>query len=480
MISMKIPSRLGAWCALVLCLHQVAAAPVPSDQSGPQLTVELRDGSRVVARSLDDTVNFHSLAMGDLKLTWAGIRSIEYAAATNTARLTMTNGDAFTVQIVADALRLETGFGQTVLPVKLIRGVKVAPPARLNAVAGANPARLMIELRDGSRVACKGLDDTLNFHSPAMGDMKLTWADIRSIRYATSNTEMARLTATNGDVYEVQFAATAVTVETSFGKTELPVKLIRSITVSAAGVSGQLPSGLVALWSGEGNANDSAGENNGTLHGGVTFAKGQVGQAFSFDGSTGFVSVPHTSLWDFGNNPFTIAFWANFNSSRRQEDFITDDNGYGLSQNKWAFWRGMQGNTLTFDVAGPRLENIGKFPFSPVPGQWYHIAMTREGSDWTFYTNGVMLGTTSVSITVPSMNEPLTIGNCGEGTAYFDGLLDEVSIYNRALSAEEIQAVCREQNNGELPTPPTNPSRPMSNDSMPRAIPGGNFRSPGY
>ena len=393
----------------------------------------------MVARSLEETVNFHSPAMGDLKPTWAAIRSIEYGDGTNTARLTMTNGDAFTVEAGAEALRVETGFGQTALPVKLIRSVKVSPPARAKGVAGANPARLTIELRDGSRVAGKGLEDTLSFHSAAMGDLKLSWGDIRSIRYATPEAEMARLTATNGDVYEVQFAATAVAVETSFGKTELPVKLIRSVTVSAGG-PGQLPSGLVALWSGEGNANDSAGENPGTLHGGVTFAKGQVGQAFRFDGSTGVVSVPHRALWDFGNNAFTIAFWANFNSARRAEVFICDDNGYGLEQNKWLFWRGTQGNVLTFTIAGPRLENIGQFPFSPAPGQWYHLAVTREGSEWTFYTNGAVIGNASVTITVPSMTAPLTIGD-SEGLSYFSGLLDEVSIYNRALSAAEIQSL---------------------------------------
>ena len=226
------------------------------------------------------------------------------------------------------------------------------------------------------------------------------------------------------------------------------------------GRAGQWPSGLVALWSGEGNASDSAGENNGTLHGGVTFANGQVGQALRFDGSTGYVSVPHSPLWDFGDSPFTIAFWANFNSGQRVEAFISDDNGYGLNQNKWGVGRGPQGNALNFLIAGPRLENVGLFPFSPVPGQWYHIAVTREGSDWTFYTNGAVLGTTSVTITVPSLNAPLTIGNA-ESLSFFSGMLDEVSICNRALSAEEIQDVCRAQNNGELPTPPTNPTRPV-------------------
>jgi DNA-directed RNA polymerase subunit RPC12/RpoP len=49
-------------------------------------------------------------------------------------------------------------------------------------------------------------------------------------------------------------------------------------------LSGHLPSGLVALWSGEGNANDSVSGNNGKLAGNVTYGKGRIGQAFMFDG----------------------------------------------------------------------------------------------------------------------------------------------------------------------------------------------------
>jgi hypothetical protein len=441
----------GAMCALLFCSNPVPAAPGAAGPSGLQLTIELRDGSRVVGKSLEDTLSLHSVALGDMKLPWAGIRSIDFAGAnTAGARLTAANGDVFAITLAADALRVETGFGQTELPVKLIRSVKVSP-ANANA-AGADSTRLTIELRDGSRVAGKGLDDTLIFHAPAMGDLKLNWACIRSISFAGADTSMARLTATNGDVYEVQFDAPAVRVETSFGKTELPVKLIRSIRTSAAGNAGQLPSGLAALWLGDGSASDSAGENNGTLMGGAAFAGSDMGQAFRFDGSSGYVSVPHSPLWDFGNNPFTIAFWANFNSPVGEEALIADDNGVGADQNKWIFYHGTRGtsamrgtgypgnNVLQFHIRGPSMADIGNFAFSPVAGQWYHIALTRNGSVWTFYTDGKVIGTARSSISVPSMTAPLTIGNA-EGLCFFNGLMREVSIYNRALSAAEIESI---------------------------------------
>ena len=150
------------------------------------------------------------------------------------ARLTATNGDAFAITLDADALRVETAFGLTEMPVKLIRSVKVATSAGA-AAAGAGTVRLAFELRDGSRVVGKGLDDSLNLHSQAMGDLKLAWPEIRSIEFTGASTNLVRLTATNGDVYEVQIETPVLRVETSFGKTELPVKLIRGVKVSNGG-----------------------------------------------------------------------------------------------------------------------------------------------------------------------------------------------------------------------------------------------------
>jgi beta-lactamase regulating signal transducer with metallopeptidase domain len=214
-----------------------AASP---NASGWRLTLELRDGSHLVGKSLDGPLNFHSPAMGDLRLTWAGIRSIECGASNSEmARLTAANGDVCQVQFGDSTVAVETSFGRTVLPVKLIRSAQVAPPAPPNA-AGPEAARLTIELRDGSRVSGKSQEDTLNFHSAAMGDLKLTWADIRSIEYPATNADMARLTAVNGDVYEARFASSALPVETRFGKSDLPVKLIRSVKVLEAGAPGPL------------------------------------------------------------------------------------------------------------------------------------------------------------------------------------------------------------------------------------------------
>ena len=201
-----------------------------------------------------------------------------------------------------------------------------------------------------------------------------------------------------------------------------------------------VPTGLISWWPAEGSANDVIGGNAGTPTGGVTYTSGEVGQAFNFDGTSGYVSVNNNPQWNFGTNDFTIGFWANFRSVNNAQALIADDNGSG-GQNKWIFFYGYGygGNQLNFQV-GPSLQNIGNVPFTPVPGQWYYIAMTRSNSLWTFYTNGVPAGTDTQSVTVPVMTAPLTLGGA-EGGFYFNGALDEVSIYNRALSFDEIATV---------------------------------------
>jgi len=112
--------------------------------------------------------------------------------------------------------------------------------------ASASGFQLTIELRDGSRVIGKTPNENLDFHSATLGDLKLSWAAIRAIDY-TANADTAQLTATNGDGINVKPFADTVRVETSYGKNEIPMKLVKSIKVAAVAKPGQLPDGLVAL-----------------------------------------------------------------------------------------------------------------------------------------------------------------------------------------------------------------------------------------
>lgn len=93
----------------------------------PRLTVELRDGSRVVGQSVEKSLKFHSALLGDLKLEVKDIRSID-CVTTNSAKLTTTGGDVLAVWFVTPELRVNSGFGKVELPVNSIRRAVVSVP----------------------------------------------------------------------------------------------------------------------------------------------------------------------------------------------------------------------------------------------------------------------------------------------------------------------------------------------------------------
>lgn len=209
------------------------------------------------------------------------------------------------------------------------------------------------------------------------------------------------------------------------------------------------PSGLVAWWPGNGNANDIIAGQNGTLQNGATFAAGISGQAFGLDGSSSHVEVPDSSAWSFGANPFTIALWAKFNTPGGIQTLIASDDGPG-SQNKWIFW--YEGDAIVFHTNSP---NYGAdtltFHWSPNLGQWYHLAVTRAAGTYTLHINGIAVATSSDSHAIADASAPLTIGQA-EGGFNFNGLLDEIAIYNRALTTAEIQSIFNAGSFGQCKT----------------------------
>jgi WD40 repeat protein len=212
--------------------------------------------------------------------------------------------------------------------------------------------------------------------------------------------------------------------------------------------AGRPPDGVVAWWRADGDAKDSAGKNHGTLKGGVTFATGVAGKAFRLDGATRYVEVPRSDLWGFGSRDFSIELWVQFRGVTPSHDiglpsavFIGCDEGNSTPQggNKWFFAYG--GGCLNFHIC--RADRGGGFyakaDFSPDLDQWYHLAVTRSRGTITIYMNGAPVSSEKVDIVIPNPNAPLIIGQA-ENLGFFSGLIDEVAIYDRALSPEEVKA----------------------------------------
>ena len=199
----------------------------------------------------------------------------------------------------------------------------------------------------------------------------------------------------------------------------------------------------VSWWKGENNATDSIGSNNGTLHGGITFAAGRVGQAFSFDGSTAqYVSIPSTaSLNIFGTH--TVAFWVKPNA------LPTSGNVYQLVS-KWT--NGYEhkqvsinaNGTVTYFLYGTTASSGVTSTTALQPGVWCHVAATYDGANMKIYINGLQDVSTAATGDVGDSSGTLYLGYNPDtaafagGEAYFNGLLDEVGWYDKALSATEV------------------------------------------
>jgi hypothetical protein len=205
------------------------------------------------------------------------------------------------------------------------------------------------------------------------------------------------------------------------------------------------PAGMVSWWPGDGDADDIVDGNHGMEMNGVTYAPGMVGQAFSFDGSS-YVSVPDNESLTLGD-AFTIDLWVNFDYVSGRLPFIGHDEGGGTT-NKWIFWydssghRPPYGPALRFHLVSVSPYHHGDpvvYPWNPTPSEWYHVAVTKSGSIYTLYIDGNQVITETYNQPIPDVNYPLTIGRAE--AFRFPGLIDEVEIFDRALTEEEIQAI---------------------------------------
>lgn len=310
------------------------------------------------------------------------------------------------------------------------------------------PPRLTVELRDGSRVVGTCADKNFKLHSALLGEIKLDVSAIRSVDCVSSNA--AKLTAANGDMIVVSFEDSTLTVKTSFGKVELAVNSVRKLSVSA----GTNRSGLVSLWSGEGNFVDAVGGNNGTVVGHVNFATGKIGQCFSFEDGTSRISLGDPDNLKFTES-FTIALWlyaTDLPNGPLGEIFMRSDNRtyrdpYYLAMLPDGGIRFHLEEDVLTTPHGVDLETAA------IPlGQWKHVAGVFDATTGTMqiYIDGVL--STKINTAVrpfrdlnSNANPGVTIGNAIDYVQGFKGMIDEVSVFNRALSAEEIQGIYAEQ-----------------------------------
>jgi len=221
-----------------------------------------------------------------------------------------------------------------------------------------------------------------------------------------------------------------------------------AIIFSTATFSQVYPEGMIAYWKFDKGvgliAYDSVNGNHGDIYG-ATWTTGIVGGALSFDGND-VVKIPYSDDWNTGDE-LTVEAWVNLNSHTYWGAIVSRD-GYWCWPSPWyngwvlelyAFW-----DTILFrnTVLADPIELYNSPMYDINYGQWYHAVGVYDGSYTRLYINGqeIGTGTPSSGLVNPSNEYGITIGSdTGCWGFYVKGLIDEVAIYNKALTPEEIQ-----------------------------------------
>jgi hypothetical protein len=217
-------------------------------------------------------------------------------------------------------------------------------------------------------------------------------------------------------------------------------------------------SGLVALWKGEFNHNDSVGGYHAQPVGLPAWSDGYTGQAF-------FVSTErHPDLRDVfrpnngahhlrvpGTFPrlttFTVDFWV------QPYVFVspdTDVTEFVFSRGSFRNWMGFQNRTGKLEVRLPdgnsmlTIRNIWR------GWDWHRVSLTFDGSSYSLYVDGVREASAPGDTSMLDRDDDLLFGHPTYG---FSGALDEVAIYNRALEPRELETELPDPCTGSVPGP---------------------------
>ncbi|MBW8040468.1 MAG: LamG domain-containing protein [Planctomycetes bacterium] len=195
-------------------------------------------------------------------------------------------------------------------------------------------------------------------------------------------------------------------------------------------------------------AYDSAGTNDGTIYG-AAWTTGQLGGALDFDGVDDYVEVIDSDdKLDIEDN-ITIAAWVKLDYfNLHDHDFIVGKQPTGTSRTNYPgnyIFRTtpLNGYLHFHHQTGTGDYQISKYSstYGIVAGEWQHCSVTLvEGGNVNFYIDGSPAGTVPQLGTFGLLNdEPVRIGTRKDEWSYFNGLLDEIYIYDRALSAGEVE-----------------------------------------
>ena len=214
--------------------------------------------------------------------------------------------------------------------------------------------------------------------------------------------------------------------------------------ISSSGGMNPLTMGLVSAYNAENTSNDTYGGYNGTAIGGLTYAAGKFGDAFQFNGTNSYVSIPNnTAHLDFTGD-FSISLWVNYNTTAASaEVFFSNLKSGGTYGSGYTIYT--DSTSIIFELKNQNVSNAYSVPFTPSINTWYNIVVTRKTStESKIYLNG-LLQSGSYPFSNPTVNQAYqslqeyNIGAYLSSSPYLSNIkIDALNIYNRLLTQEEV------------------------------------------
>jgi hypothetical protein len=236
-------------------------------------------------------------------------------------------------------------------------------------------------------------------------------------------------------------------MKTSF----LTLMIASLVMIFGSGISyASISDGLVSAWLfDDGTANDFIGNNNGTLNGNPTFVEGKFNKALSFDGKAAYVNLGDTKNFPNGSSKRTVAFWTLLRNKAASDNYFMC---WGECLKGGAFFApriNADGNiSLMVNNTGGYSDIDPAIKLDVILGVWSHLVYTYDGATTVkIYINGVLNheGNTLLALnTSTGFDAYIGARDCFGGyNNGIDASIDEVGIWNRVLSDDEIASLAK-------------------------------------
>jgi len=316
----------------------------------------------------------------------------------------------------------------------------------VGAMAGAHaagetvPSRLVLELKDGSLVIGQPAVRTMPILTQVIGRVEMRVAAIDTIAFQADN-ETAVVQFRSGDTLRGVIALPSVAVRTERGEVSTPLADVSRVMMVADGGL-KVNDGLVAHYPFSGDAKDASGKGNHGARHGATLCQDRFGtgsRAYAFDGVDDYIEVPASASLG-ADGAVTVTAWIRRNPGEAKQHIVRQGN---FERRKYRY--GLMlfgGSSIAFNAHdGAAWHGAGQGD-RIAANRWYHVAgvYDAKASVIRLHVNGVEVARRGDVRATAAEGEPVTIGAeyYHQRGAYFDGVIDDVRLYNRALSRGEV------------------------------------------